>query len=72
MMGDMDLSFPDPLIQPLSESVLQPPVSNTSDRSDEVPSLAQLAAKPVDVGVHGVCRPLIGLIPHGAQKDSPT
>ncbi len=56
----------------LASRILQPPVSDTSDRSDEVPSLAQLAAKPVDVGVHGVCSPLIGLIPHGAQKDSPT
>ncbi len=53
----------------MSESVLHP-VSDTSDRSDEIPSLAQLVSKPPDVGVHGVCRPLIGLTPHGAQKGS--
>jgi len=51
----------------LSESVLHP-ISDTSDRSDEIPSLAQLVSKPPDVSVHGAIRPLIGFTPHGAQK----
>ncbi len=53
------------------QSVLHP-VSDTSDRSDEVPGLAQLAAKPLNVGVHRAGRPAIGLIPHRGQEGGST
>jgi len=52
-------------------SVLHP-VPDTTDRSNEVPGLAQLAAKPLYVGVYRAGGPAIGLIPHRAQKGGST